>query len=83
MKETHNKLAKGIIVDQNVVSNLILAVVLNILHQHDTIEEIEKSVTTSELQNLSNKLRIESLENWVLKQSGDIEEGGQGGSAFL
>ena len=74
MKEAHDKLANGFVVDQNVLSNLILGGVINILHQHDTIEEIQKSVNTFDLENLSNRLRIESLENWVLRQSGDIEE---------
>ena len=37
MVKTHEKLSRGISVDQEVLSNLLLGAVINILHQHDTI----------------------------------------------
>ena len=42
MLDTHEKLACGILVDQHVISNLLLGGIINILEQHDTIEEMEK-----------------------------------------
>ena len=73
MVETHAKLAKGLQVDPKVVSNLLLGGVINILHQHDTIAEIDGRIKQVEQGSLSDKIRIESLENWVLKQCDEIK----------
>ena len=37
MVNTHDKLARGLTVDHDVVSNLLLGGVINILQQHDAI----------------------------------------------
>ena len=73
MVDTHEKLKCGILVDQHIVSNLLLGGVLNILNQHDTIEEINKRVEVVEQISLTDKLRIEALENWALKQADNLK----------
>ena len=73
MVETHEKIAKGVQVDPKVLSNLLLGGIINILHQHDTIAEIDERIKMVEQGSLSDKIRIESLENWVLKQSDEIK----------
>ena len=72
MVKTHEKLSRGHPVDQQVVSNLLLGGVLNILHQHDTIEEMDERIKAVEQITLTDKLRIESLENWTIKQADEL-----------
>ena len=74
MISTHEKLIKGEAIDKDVVSILLLGGVINILGQHDTILEIENKVKSLEVENLTNRSRIESLENWILKQDESIKE---------
>ena len=38
MVKVHEQLSCGVLVDKEIVNNLILGGVINILHQHDTIE---------------------------------------------
>jgi hypothetical protein len=73
MLDTHEKLARGILVDQHVISNLLLGGIINILEQHDTIEEMEKRIKVVEEMSLTDKIRIEALENWALKQADDLK----------
>ena len=56
------------------MNNLVLARVINILAQHDTIVKAETRISLLEHENVSDKARIESLENWVLKQDEQIKE---------
>ena len=72
MINTHKKLSKGEQVDSQIVSNLLLGGVINIIAQHDTIEEFENKLKVVEHENITNQTRIESLENWVLKQNETI-----------
>ena len=74
MISTHKKLANGEKVDSQVVSNLLLGGVINILAQHDAIEDVEKRIKTIEHEEISIKTRIDSLENWVLKQNEQISD---------
>ena len=74
MISTHNKLLKGETVEKDVVSVLLLGGVINILSQHNTIHEMENKVKSIEFENVTNKCRLESLENWVLKQDKVIKE---------
>ena len=74
MISTHEKLVKGEAIDKDVVSILLLGGVINILGQHDTILEIENKVKSLEVENLTNKSRIESLENWIMKQNESIKD---------
>ena len=41
MVKVHDKLSRGIAVEQEVIGNLLLGGVINILHQHDVIEELD------------------------------------------
>ena len=72
MVQTHDQLLRGIPVDTGVVSNLLLGGVINILNQHDTIEEMDRRIKAVESLNLTDKLRIEFFEDWTMKQSENI-----------
>jgi hypothetical protein len=74
MDHTHEKLSRGEKVEPNIVSNLLLAGVINILAQHDTIVEAETRIETFEHDKVSNEARLEAIENWVLKQDEQIKE---------
>ena len=56
------------------MSNLLLGGVLNILQQHDTIEHMDGRIKSVEQKILTDKLRIESLDNWVLQQDAKIQK---------
>ena len=73
MVDAHDKLAKGNPIDQKTVSRLLLAGVVNILNQHDTIVNLEAGVKANTIDNVTTKVRLESLENWVLKQEETIK----------
>ena len=67
--DTHSKIAQGVKVDPDVVNTLLLGGIINILSQHDNLEELERKLESLEHENRTNKLRIDSLGNWVVKQS--------------
>lgn len=67
MISTHEKLTKGEVIEKDVVSTLLLGGVINILGQHDAIIEMENRMKSLEIENTTNKSRIEALENWILK----------------
>ena len=73
MVNTHSQIARGIKVDQEVVSNLLLGGVINILHQHDTIDEMDERIKSVEQIITTDKLRIELLENWTKKQAEELK----------
>ena len=68
MINTHNKLAQGIPVDANAVSALLLGGIINIINQHDKIEHLEKKMKNVLMENNTNKIRLEIIENWVQRQ---------------
>ena len=70
----HGKLVKGEPVDQKDVSSLLLAGIIKILSQCDFINTLEEKIEKLEHENLTNKFRLESIENWVLKQSEAIDK---------
>ena len=74
MVNTHRKLSKGEKVEPEVVSNLLLAGLINILAQHDTIVEVETRMDSLEQEKVTNAASIEALEHWVLKQDEHIKE---------
>ena len=65
MINTHNKLVQGIPVDANTVSVLLLGGIINIINQHDKIENLEKKMKNVLMENNTNKIRLEMIENWV------------------
>ena len=67
MLETHEKLSKGAAIDPKVVSGLLLSGVINILIQHDTIENLE-------IESRTTKIRLDMLENWIIKQDETLKE---------
>ena len=50
---------------------------INILQQHDTIEEMGEQILAVEQMMLTAKLRIELLENWIQKQSEELNDLGE------
>ena len=68
----HEKLMRGERVDPNDVSTILLAGIIKIINQHDLIDNLEEKVNEIERETLSNKFRIESLENWVINQGESI-----------
>ena len=71
---THEKLKKGESVDHKIVSGLTLGGVINILAQHDSLENLETRIDALEKENKTNKTRIESLESWTNKQEEEIKK---------
>ena len=71
MVDVHKKLTNGINIDPKDVSVLLLGGVINIISQHDALENLEEKIKTLEDNEITNKTRIESLENWVVCQ-GDL-----------
>ena len=55
------------------MSTLLLGGIVNILNQHDLIEALEDKVNSLEIDNQTNKTRIESIENWLLKQDKNLQ----------
>ena len=66
--KTHDKLSHGDQVDHNDANALLLAGVTKIINQHDTIAKVEEKNNEIERESLTNKFRIESLENWIIRQ---------------
>jgi hypothetical protein len=64
MIKIHEKLVKEITVDKDVVSNLLLGGVINILNQHDTIDDMSNRMKAVEESSLTDKIRLEALENF-------------------
>ena len=58
MISTHEKLLNGETIDRDVVNTLLLGGVINILGQHDKIDEMEKRMKSIEVENETNKCRI-------------------------
>ena len=73
MVDFHKKLKNGENIDPKDVSALLLAGIINILGQHDALDILEEHIKALEHENLSNRSRIEALENWVMKQHDTIE----------
>ena len=67
MRETHTKLANGNRVDHNVVNILILGGITNILSQSELFDITVDKTKELDTDNLTNKVRLEALENWALK----------------
>ena len=74
MIDIHKKLSTGVPVDQQVVSSLLLGGIVNILNQHDLIEALEDIVDSLKIDNQTHKTRIESIENWLLKQGENLKD---------
>ena len=68
MMEAQEKLSKGVPIDPKIVSRLLLSGIINIINQHDDLENLEAKVKSIEISNTTSQIRIESLEGWVLKQ---------------
>ena len=74
MIRMHERLLKGEQVDQKDVSSLLLSGIIKILMQHDLINTLEVKAEEIEHENRTNKLRLESLEDWVMKQNESIKD---------
>ena len=67
------KLKEGVNIDPKDISALLLGGVINILNQHDALDKLEECIKAHDHKNITNTLRIEALENWVMKQHDTIE----------
>ena len=74
MVDTHKKLVKGEPVEQKALSELLLGGIINILSQSETVDNILERIEAIEQEKLTNQLRIEALENWVIKLDHQIKE---------
>jgi len=74
MLDTHKKLENGIRVDPMTLNVLVLGGVVNILCQSEALEQMEDKMKTLEQENITNKIKMENLENWIVKQHDLIEE---------
>ena len=74
MIEINEKLLKGVRIDSHVVSNLVLSGIINIIEQNEIVEELEHKVKQLEHSDITIKARLESIENWVLKQNDSIHQ---------
>ena len=74
MVEINEKLSQGVKLDPNVVSNLLLNGIINIIVQHEFVEDLEERIKQVEHRYITNSARIESLESWVLKQADSINK---------
>ena len=72
--DTQNKLVSGKSVEPNVVNTLLLGGITNILCQSDEFENALERVKVLERENIENKLRLESLEHWLLKLNDKMQE---------
>ena len=74
MIDIHKKLVNGSQIEPKTVNTLLLSGIINILNQSEAFEDLEARSKDLEHQNVTNKARIEALENWVLKQNDAIVE---------
>ena len=72
--DTHKKLASGNSVEPKVVNTLLLGGIANILCQSELFDNVTERVKVLEIENIENKLRLESLENWLLKLNDKVNE---------
>ena len=72
--DTQNKLVSGKSVEPNVVNTLLLGGIRNILCQSEEFENALERVKVLERENIENKLRLESLEHWLLKLNDKMQE---------
>ena len=74
MVNMHRKLSNGVNIDPKDVSVLVLGGIINIISQHDELEDLEERIKAIEHNDITNQTRLTSLENWVIKQGEVIEE---------
>jgi len=72
--DTHNKLVNGKTVEPKVVNTLLLGGILNILCQSEQFDEAMDRLKALEVENVQNKFRLESLENWLIKMNDKTQE---------
>ena len=68
----HTKLMNGYPIDPDTVNALLLEGIVNILCQSEAFEEADSRIKALEIDNISNKARMEALESWVLEQNDKI-----------
>ena len=73
--DTHSKLVSGKLVEPQIVNTLLLGGILNILSQSEQFDNAMDRVNDLENDNIQNKFRLESLENWMLKLNEKLDKG--------
>ena len=74
MIDIHGKLSKGANIDTKDVNVLVLGGIINIISQHDALQDLEDRIKVAEHNDVTNRTRIESLDNWVGSQVEVIKE---------
>jgi uncharacterized C2H2 Zn-finger protein len=72
--DTHNKLVNGCPIEPHIVNILLLSGIQNILSQNEELDDALKRVKGLEIENTETKLRIESIETWLLKLNDKVED---------
>ena len=76
LTETHKKLANGCPVEPHIVNILLLGGIQNILSQNEELDDALNRVKVLEIENTETKLRLESIETWLLKVNDKVEHAG-------
>lgn len=72
--DTHSKLVQGKTIEPKIVNTLLLGGIVNILYQSEQFDNAMEKVKVLENENVANKFRLESLENWLLKLNDKFQE---------
>ena len=76
----NEKLRQGEIVDQNVVNGLMMGGIISLITKKAELDEdLETRITKLEVDEKTNKSRIESLESWIQKHDEKLKEIGERG----
>ena len=68
------KLVNGGSVDPHIVDIFLLSGIQNILSQNEELDDALNKVKVLEIENTETKLRIASLETWLLKLNDKVED---------
>ena len=74
LTETHKKLVNGCPVEPHIVSILLLSGIQNILSQNEEFDKSLERIKVLERENMDTKLRVESIETWLIKLNDNVED---------
>ena len=58
---------------EHLSAHLLFNGIINIIDQNECVDDLEKIIKQLEHSDITNKVRIESLESWILKQAYSIK----------
>jgi len=74
LRDTHDKLVNGKPVEPQVMNILLLSGITNVLCHSKVVDDAMEKVKILEVENITNKTRLDLLEDWVLKMSEENSE---------